>query len=150
MQTHKRRGSTTFRNGRTTRNALPSASADIFHRSATRSSFSSWTTLTASILITSLPPSSYRYGSLTRARRSSSYRCATRLIRRENQMMTGGYQQLAGAEAFLKYLQEEFDKLRAAFSEFGSERSGSSFVIKQIQNAIGYFKNPVLGSANRQ
>jgi hypothetical protein len=68
-------------------------------------------------------------------------------IRRENQMMTGGYQQLSGAEAFLKCLQEEFAQLRAAYSEFGSERSGASFVIKQIQNAIGYFKNPVLGGS---
>jgi hypothetical protein len=71
-------------------------------------------------------------------------------IRRENQMMTGGYQQLGGAEVFLKYLQEQFDLMRNAYSEFGSDRTGASFVIKQIQNAIGYFKNPVLGGANQQ
>jgi folylpolyglutamate synthase/dihydropteroate synthase len=71
-------------------------------------------------------------------------------IRRENQMVTGGYQQLGGAEVFLQHLQEQFGQLRAAYAEFGSERSGATFVIRQIQNAIGYFKNPVLGGANQK
>ena len=71
-------------------------------------------------------------------------------ILRENQMMTGGYQQLGGAQIFLQYLQAQFDQMRAAYSEFGSDRSGASFVIKQIQNAIGYFKNPILGGANQE
>jgi len=71
-------------------------------------------------------------------------------IRRENQMTTGGYQQLGAAEVFLQYLQAQFDQLRAAYSEFGSDRSGAFFVIKQVQNAIGYFKNPVLGGVNQQ
>ena len=61
-------------------------------------------------------------------------------ISRENQMMTGGFQQLGCAEVFLKYLQEQFVQLRAAYSEFGSERSGAFFVITQIQSAIAYFK----------
>jgi hypothetical protein len=69
-------------------------------------------------------------------------------LRRENQMMTGGYQQLACAEIFLQYLQAEFAELKAAYAEFESDRSGASFVIKQIQNAICYFKNPVLGGAH--
>ena len=71
-------------------------------------------------------------------------------IRRENQMTTGGYQELGGAEIFIKYLQAQFDQLRAAYSEFGSDRSGASFLIKQIQNAIAYFRNPVLGGPNQQ
>jgi hypothetical protein len=70
-------------------------------------------------------------------------------ILKENQMMTGGYQQLRCVELFLEYLQEEITRLRAAYSGFGSERSGASFVIKQIQNAIGYFKNPVIAGANQ-
>ena len=66
-------------------------------------------------------------------------------ISRDNQMTTGGFQQLGCAEVFLKHLEDEFAQLRAAYYEFGSERSGASFVIKQVQNAIAYFKNPVLG-----
>jgi hypothetical protein len=71
-------------------------------------------------------------------------------ILRENQMITGGFQQLGGAQVFLQYLQAQFDQMRAAYSEFGSDRSGASFALKQIQNAIAYFKNPVLGGANQQ
>jgi hypothetical protein len=71
-------------------------------------------------------------------------------IARENQVSIGGFQQVACAEIFDQYLQAEFSQLRAAYSEFGSERTGASFVIKQVQNAIGYFKNPVLGQANQK
>jgi hypothetical protein len=59
-------------------------------------------------------------------------------------------QQLGCAEMFLRYLQDQHEQLVAAYSEFRSDRCGASFVIRQIQHAIDYFRNPVLSGANRE
>ena len=65
-------------------------------------------------------------------------------LRRENQMgQLGGFQQVRAVESFLEYLQKEFAHLKAAYPEFGEDRAGPSFVIKQIENAIRYFRNPM-------
>jgi hypothetical protein len=64
-------------------------------------------------------------------------------IRTENQMgHISGFQQVRAVEAFLEYLKNQFRHLKAAYPEFGPERSGAVFVIKQIESAIRYFKNP--------
>jgi hypothetical protein len=94
----------------------------------------------------------YIYGVLTVTPISDQGVCARigEFIDRENRMNTaGGYQQLSAAEVFLIYLGKEFEQLRAAYSEFGYERSGASYIIKQIQRAIGYFKNPLRGNESR-
>ena len=71
-------------------------------------------------------------------------------VRRENQMgHLGGFQQLRCVEAFLKYLKYQQAQLQFAYHEFGGDRSGASFVIKQIENAFGYFRNPTIGPAQR-
>jgi hypothetical protein len=41
------------------------------------------------------------------------------------------------------YLKSQYTHLRAAYPEFGDERSGSAFIIKQIESAIRYFRNPL-------
>jgi hypothetical protein len=71
-------------------------------------------------------------------------------IRRENHMAIGGFQQLGCAELFRQYLEDEFMQLKAAYSEFGADRSGATFVMRQVTNAISYFKNPLAGSTNQQ
>ena len=64
-------------------------------------------------------------------------------IRIENQMgQLGGFQQLRAVEAFLEYLKKQFTHLKTAYPEFGAERSGPVFIVKQIESAIRYFKNP--------
>jgi hypothetical protein len=64
-------------------------------------------------------------------------------VRIENQIgHLGGFQQVRAVEAFLKYLNNQFAHLNAAYPEFGADRSGAVFVIKQIESAIRYFRNP--------
>jgi hypothetical protein len=71
-------------------------------------------------------------------------------LRRENQQgYQGAFQQARCIELLLKYLKEQHGQLHSAFREFGGMRTGSSFVIKQIDNALGYFKNPTFGPAER-
>jgi hypothetical protein len=71
-------------------------------------------------------------------------------LRRENQQgYQGAYQQARCIELFLTYLKGQQQQLHAAFREFGGIRTGSSFVIKQVESALRYFKNPTLGSAER-
>ncbi|MCA1935146.1 MAG: hypothetical protein LDL37_06820 [Asticcacaulis sp.] len=45
-------------------------------------------------------------------------------------------------EKFLKYLEFEHALRCSEFPEFGSERSGASFLIEQIQSALTHFRNP--------
>ena len=54
----------------------------------------------------------------------------------------GGFQQVRAVEIFLDYLKSQYAHLKAAYPEFGLERTGSSFVIKQIESALRYFRNP--------
>jgi hypothetical protein len=64
-------------------------------------------------------------------------------INRENQHdRLGGYQQAQCVEEFLRYMKYEYGRLVQAFPEFGIERSGATFVIRQIQSAVDYFRNP--------
>jgi hypothetical protein len=64
-------------------------------------------------------------------------------LRIENQMgQIGGFQQARAVELFLEYLKSQYTHLSAAYPEFGDERSGSAFIIKQIESAIRYFRNP--------
>jgi len=64
-------------------------------------------------------------------------------LRRENKAgHLGAYQQVRAIESFLAYLKQQFDYLKAAYPEFGSDRAGSAYVIKQIESAIQYFRNP--------
>jgi hypothetical protein len=40
------------------------------------------------------------------------------------------------------YLSYRYSRLQAAYPEFGSERTGATFVLHQIEGAIQHFKNP--------
>jgi hypothetical protein len=65
------------------------------------------------------------------------------LLRRENQMgYLGGFQQARAIEYFLEYLMRQFIHLKAAYPEFGSNRAGATYVIRQIDSALQYFRNP--------
>ena len=71
-------------------------------------------------------------------------------LKRENQQgYQGAYQQARCVELFLAYLKVQHGQLHAAFHEFGGIRTGSSFVIKQIENALRYFKNPTVRSTEQ-
>lgn len=64
-------------------------------------------------------------------------------LRTENQLgQLGGFQQARAVEVFLEYLQNQYAHLKAAYPEFGADRTGASFVIKQIESALRYFRNP--------
>jgi hypothetical protein len=65
-------------------------------------------------------------------------------LRRENQTgHIGGFQQVRAVESFLAYLKVQFTHLKAVYPEFGSDRAGASFVVKQIESAVQYFRNPM-------
>lgn len=65
-------------------------------------------------------------------------------LRRENQAgQLGGFQQVRAIESFLEYLKKQFAHFKAAYPEFGDDRAGASFVIKQIESTIRYFQNPM-------
>ena len=65
-------------------------------------------------------------------------------LRRENQTgQLGGFQQVRAIESFLEYLKKQFAHFKAAYPEFGDDRAGASFVIKQIESTIRYFQNPM-------
>ncbi len=71
-------------------------------------------------------------------------------LKRENQQgYQGAYQQARCVELFVGYLKGQHSQLHTAFHEFGGIRTGSSFVIKQIENALRYFKNPMIRSTER-
>ena len=62
-------------------------------------------------------------------------------LRRENQMgQLGGFQQVRAIESFLEYLKKQFAHFKAAYPEFGDDRAGASFVIKQIERPFGTSK----------
>jgi hypothetical protein len=91
----------------------------------------------------------YLYGILT-VTPISEQRVAEQIaesIRRENQSgYLGAFQVARCVEEFVKYLRREHSELSKAYPEFGGDRTGSSFVIRQIESAISYFKNPSSGS----
>jgi hypothetical protein len=71
-------------------------------------------------------------------------------LKRENQQgYQGAFQQARAVELFLNYLQRQHKTLSDAFLEFGSPRTGATFVIRQIESALRYFKNPTSKSTQR-
>jgi hypothetical protein len=53
-----------------------------------------------------------------------------------------GFQQARAIQVFLEYLKAQHNHLKKAYPQFGEERSGATFVIKQIENTIRHFRNP--------
>jgi hypothetical protein len=71
-------------------------------------------------------------------------------LKRENQQgHQGAFQQARAVELFLNYLQGQHKTLSDAFLEFGGPRTGATFVIRQIESALRYFKNPTSKSTQR-
>jgi hypothetical protein len=64
-------------------------------------------------------------------------------IRSESQFgHLGGFQQVRCVEAFLAYLKKQFAQLKTAYPDFGTDRAGASFIIRQIESPPLYFRNP--------
>ena len=71
-------------------------------------------------------------------------------LKRENQQgYQGAFQQARAVEQFHNYLEKQYWRLKDAFLEFGDTRTGSFFVIRQIESALRYFKNPTSKSTER-
>lgn len=91
----------------------------------------------------------YLYGVLTVTPVSDGRMAAeiSEYLRRENQIgHIGGFNQVRAIELFLDYLKKQFTHLKAAYPEFGDDRAGAAYIIKQIESAIRYFRSPT----NRQ
>ena len=87
----------------------------------------------------------YLYGVLTvtPVSESTTAHQLADFVRTENQAgQLGGFQQARAVEVFLEYLKKQYTHLKAAYPEFGADRTGASFVIKQIESALRYFRNP--------
>jgi hypothetical protein len=56
--------------------------------------------------------------------------------------VVGGYQMVNCVDTFLKYLELQAQRLRQNFAEFGSDESGTAYVLRQIKGAIDHFKSP--------
>jgi hypothetical protein len=64
-------------------------------------------------------------------------------LNRENQHdRISGHQMVQCVEEFLRYLKYRYSRLQAAYPEFGGERTGSAFILQQVEGAINHFKNP--------
>jgi hypothetical protein len=64
-------------------------------------------------------------------------------VRREHKMgQLGGYQQISAIELLLEYLKEQSAHLKAAYPEFGDDRTGAAYVVRQVESAIRHFRNP--------
>lgn len=64
-------------------------------------------------------------------------------VNRENQHDRLSASQTANCvEVFLQYLKFEHARLRAAYPNFGQSRSGATYVIEQIEDALRHFRNP--------
>jgi hypothetical protein len=94
----------------------------------------------------------YLYGVLT-VTPISDRQTASRIseyLDRENQMdHIGGFQQIRAIELFLDYLKKQFAYLKAAYPEFGGDRTGSAYIARQVEGTIAYFRNPA-NQQNRQ
>jgi hypothetical protein len=87
----------------------------------------------------------YLYGVLTVTPISDSQTALeiSEYLHRENQMgQLGAFQQVRAIELFLEYLRKQFAHLKAAYPEFGNDRAGAAYAIKQIDSAVRYFRNP--------
>ncbi|WP_147155890.1 hypothetical protein [Reyranella soli] len=87
----------------------------------------------------------YLYGVLT-VTPISDLRTATAIsdyLRRENQTgYISGFQQVRAVELFLEYLKRQFAQLKAAYPEFGHDRAGAAYMIRQVESTVRYFRNP--------
>lgn len=87
----------------------------------------------------------YLYGVLTvtPVSESATAHLLAESLKVENQVgQLGGFQQARAVEEFLKYLKNQHVHLKTAYPEFGADRAGASFVIRQIESALRYFRNP--------
>jgi hypothetical protein len=87
----------------------------------------------------------YLYGVLTvtPVSESTTAHQLADFVRTENRLgQLGGFQQARAVEVFLAYLKNQYNHLKTAYPEFGADRSGASFVIKQIESALRYLRNP--------
>ena len=94
----------------------------------------------------------YLYGVLTvtPVSDSTTAQVIAEFVRTESQLgQLGGFQQSRAVEAFLKYLKKQHAHLKAAYPEFGKGRSGSSFVIQQIESALDFFRKPIARQMQR-
>jgi hypothetical protein len=74
--------------------------------------------------------------------RAASHQLAD-YVRTENQIgQLNGHQQARAIDVFLAYLKDQYAHLKAAYPDFGAERTGASFVINQIESALRFFRNP--------
>ena len=86
----------------------------------------------------------YLYGVLTVTPMSDPHTAAdvSEYVLRESQMgELGAFQQIRAIELFLEYLKRQFAHLKGAYPEFGHDRAGTAYVIRQIESAIRYFRN---------
>lgn len=67
------------------------------------------------------------------------------LNREKQSERISGNQMVHCVEEFLRYLKYQHSKLQEAYPEFGGERTGSSFVLNQIEGTINHFRNPSSG-----
>lgn len=87
----------------------------------------------------------YLYGVLTVTPVSdtATAQVLAEFLRTENKLgYLGAFQQARAIETFLEYLKKQHAHLKAAYPEFGQTRSGSWFVIHQIEGALSFFHNP--------
>jgi hypothetical protein len=71
-------------------------------------------------------------------------------LRREHHVGSlGGFQQVRAIELFCEYLKGQFVHLKGAYPEFGNERTGAAYLIKQIESAVRYFRNPLHATSRR-
>ena len=52
------------------------------------------------------------------------------------------YQQVRCVDLFLVYLKRQYDLMKSSFPDFGGMDTGASYAIKQINSALGHFRNP--------
>ena len=62
----------------------------------------------------------------------------------------GGYQMLNCVKELYKYLERQANRIRANFAEFGKEDSGTTYILKQIQNTIRHFEMPASSKGHQQ
>jgi hypothetical protein len=72
-------------------------------------------------------------------------------INTENQNGTvGGYQMLNCVKKFHKYLEDQAQRIRSNFADFGGSESGTAYILRQIQSAISHFEAPTSLSGRGQ
>ncbi|WP_170162559.1 hypothetical protein [Methylocystis hirsuta] len=71
-------------------------------------------------------------------------------LNRENQYdRISGHQMAECVEEFLRYLKYNYSLLQAAYPEFGGERTGSTFILQQVEDALDHFRRPATSSSRQ-